>query len=364
MHNKSNLKIKVLGVGGCGNNSIKALMNKQIPNVEYIAFNTDSQALTQFDSEYSVPLGDFEKRRGFGAGNDPQKGRECALESKDEIENRIKDADIVIIAAGMGKGTGTGASPVIAEIAKKTALLTIAVVTIPFAYEGEKIFNNAKMGLELLKKEVDAILIVSNDKLLESFGALASEHSLKYSNTTLEKTIEMISEITNKVGTQNVDFADLLSILKNKGEIIINSADGSGKDRAQKAVEKVLFSPILESSIIGATDVIVNITGSNVTYYEISLIIDTIKKATGINSNIIQGLINTETQDKDIKISIVASGIDKDKKTLEKEEIQQINFHKENNKWDELFYQEDFPGEENLENEEDESFDDLPSFLK
>ncbi|WP_436358363.1 cell division protein FtsZ [Mycoplasma sp. 480] len=313
MHNtfKNNIKIKVLGIGGCGNNSIKTLMEYNLPNVEYIALNTDAQSLSYFDENKVIYLGDYEKRKGFGAGSNPKIGFECALESQQEIEDRIKDADIVIIAAGMGKGTGTGASKVVAEIAKKTASLVIAVVTTPFEHEGERIKNNALQGIEELKKIVDGLIIVSNQKLLANYGSVSNEHSLKFSNTILEKTLNIINEIINEVGVQNVDFADLLFVTKNKGEIIMNDASASGKDRAEKAAQKVIFSNILEHEITGCTDVIVNISGSAVTFQEISLIIDLIKNATGENVNIIQGLISKNNSDKSLKISLVASGLER-----------------------------------------------------
>lgn len=366
MHN--NIKIKVLGVGGCGNNSIKPLVSNKVDNIEYIALNTDSQALKDFEEQNVIQLGDLNKRRGFGAGRNPEIGKECAFESSEIIEEKIKDADIVIISAGMGKGTGTGSSPVIAKIAKKYASLVLAVVTIPFENEGEKIKSNSIVGLKELKKNVDSMIVISNEKLLNNYGTISIDHSLKLSNKILEKIINVINEIITLTGIQNVDFADLLTVTKDKGEILINSASATGKDRAEKAVEKVIFSNILENSIMGADEIIVNITGSNVTLQEINIILEVIKNTAGEKVNIIQGLMISDSNDKNLKISLIASGMDKKNKSSDLENKQNnlenvfTNKDDSNKDWMHLLEE----NQDIIENSTtlEEEVENLPHFLK
>ncbi|MBN3534539.1 cell division protein FtsZ [Mycoplasma procyoni] len=305
-----NIKIKVLGIGGCGNNILQEILkHPKEDNVEYKALNTDVQALSVFDESMILALGNKE-RKGFGAGGNPEVARECALESKDQIQDLVAGADIVFLLAGLGKGTGSGATPVIAEIAKQSGALTFGFVFTPKEeFTGDKQKQNVKESLNKLKANTDALLIYSNEKLAQTNGTLDAKTSDEFAFRTLKKAIDVILEITNKVGKKNVDFADLLSITKNKGEIFINSSVQFGKNRAQKAAKSLLNPSLLENpSIINAQDIIVNITGSDITANEISEIIKEIRESTTTNPNIVEGWIIDENS-KDLSVSLIASGM-------------------------------------------------------
>ncbi|VEU59239.1 cell division protein FtsZ [Mesomycoplasma neurolyticum] len=305
----SNRKIKIFGIGGCGNNIVKHALENAKDNIEYYFANTDLITLNTFDPEKTIALGDSEKRKGSGAGNDPLKGREYALESKNEISEKMAGADIVVLAAGMGKGTGSGSSSIFAEEAKKHGALTIAIVTMPFEFEGKKISGNAALGLANLKKHVDALLIISNNKLATKHANLPHFETMKIANVFFDKIINVIYEIINVRGIQNVDFADLLSIMKTKGEVIINSVKGFGSDKVQKAIDKLLEFDILENNIKKAKNIILNIASADITSAEISEIINRIKKESENEVDVIYGLIQKSSNDKDLSLSIIATGI-------------------------------------------------------
>ncbi|MBN0919200.1 cell division protein FtsZ [[Mycoplasma] gypis] len=307
--------IKVIGVGGAGNNSIKSLINiVKVDGVDYIAINTDKQALKDIsDQTICLQIGD---ERGRGAGANPEVGRQAAIESRDAIRDKIKGAELVIIAAGMGGGTGTGAAPEVAKIASEEGALTIAVVTMPFIFEGNKRMQSALSGIEELKKYVDGYIIVSNEKLLNAYGDLPVDDSWKYSNIALKQLIRSIIDITALPSYINLDFADLNNLIKsNPGELVVGIGVASGSDKSRVAVTNALKSPILESSILGATECIVHITiGKNGTLNDVNKVSETMREIIGNDVNMIFGYNSSQDQNNKeandtITVTIIAAGI-------------------------------------------------------
>ena len=256
-------KIKVIGVGGGGGNALNGIIAQGIRgNVEYIAVNTDAQALKKFDAENTIQIG-RKLTKGLGAGAKPEIGESSAQESKDEIAEKIKDADMVFITAGMGGGTGTGAAPVIAEIARELNKLTIGVVTKPFKFEGIKKMDRAEKGIEALKQNVDALIVIPNQNLIDTdMKNLTMAQAYAISDNVLKTDVIAIAEIITRHDEINVDFADVTTILTNAGQAHIAIGHGEGKDKVQDIVDQVIASKILETSISGARRLIVNVTMS------------------------------------------------------------------------------------------------------
>ncbi|KDE41860.1 cell division protein FtsZ, partial [Metamycoplasma hyosynoviae] len=306
--------IKVVGVGGGGNNSIKTLLNTQLDGLEFIIANTDKQVLEQFDHSVTLQLGD---KKGLGAGAKPEIGRAAALASADEIKTRLKGADLVIITAGMGGGTGTGASPVIAKIAKECGALVVAIVTTPFDFEGPKRTRIANDGIKELIKHVDSYIVISNNKLLMQYGNVSYNDAFICANNVLKQTIRTLVDVIAVPGIINLDFADLETIIKNSGEAVVGIGAASGEDRATKAITSAISSPILESSIVGATDAIVYfIASKQVTLNEIQRSLKAMRELVGQEINIIFGLTNTTSEESEklgeLFVSVIATGLKKD----------------------------------------------------
>ncbi|WP_373436158.1 cell division protein FtsZ [Metamycoplasma equirhinis] len=306
--------IKVIGVGGGGNNSIQTLIDTKLDGLEFIVANTDKQALAKFDEKYVLHLGD---KRGIGAGAKPEIGRSAALASIDEIKSKIKGADLVIITAGMGGGTGTGASPVIAKIAKECGALVVAIVTTPFSFEGTHRAKIAESGIEEIKKYVDSYIVVSNNKLLLQYGDISFNDAFKCANNVLRQTIRTLVDVIALPGLINLDFADLETTIKNKGEAVVGIGQASGPDRAVKAITSAISSPILESGIVGASDAIVYFSASKkVTLNEIQVALETMRGIVGNEINIIFGLTQTQSEESDkigeLFVSVIATGLKND----------------------------------------------------
>jgi len=306
--------IKVIGVGGGGNNSIKTLLGTKLDGLDFIIANTDKQVLEQFDKSMVLQLGD---KKGLGAGAKPEIGKAAALASEDEIKSRLKGADLVIITAGMGGGTGTGASPVIAKIAKECGALVVAIVTTPFDFEGPKRTKIAKEGIQELIKYVDSYIIVSNNKLLMQYGNISYNDAFTCANNVLKQAIRTLIDVIAVPGIINLDFADLETIIKNSGEAVVGIGSGSGEDRATKAITSAISSPILESSIVGATDAIVYFVASKqVTLNEIQKALNAMRELVGQDMNIIFGLTNTTSDESDklgeLFVSVIATGLKDD----------------------------------------------------
>ncbi len=307
-------QIKVIGVGGGGNNSIKTLLGTKLDGLDFIIANTDKQVLEQFDKSMVLQLGD---KKGLGAGAKPEIGKAAALASEDEIKSRLKGADLVIITAGMGGGTGTGASPVIAKIAKECGALVVAIVTTPFDFEGPKRTKIAKEGIQELIKYVDSYIIVSNNKLLMQYGNISYNDAFTCANNVLKQAIRTLIDVIAVPGIINLDFADLETIIKNSGEAVVGIGSGSGEDRATKAITSAISSPILESSIVGATDAIVYFVASKqVTLNEIQKALNAMRELVGQDMNIIFGLTNTTSDESDklgeLFVSVISTSLKND----------------------------------------------------
>ncbi|MGY6171979.1 cell division protein FtsZ [Candidatus Mycoplasma pogonae] len=304
-------KITIIGVGGGGNNSVDSMIQAKINGVKFLMANTDLQVLHKYKPEDVIHLGDAAGRRGLGAGANPEVGREAALESVEVLKEKFAGSDMVIVTAGMGGGTGTGAAPVVAQVAKDMGILTIGIVTTPFQFEGPKRSNNASEGIDRMRESVDSLIVISNNKLLEQFGNIPLVDSFKYADTILKQTVKTMTDIISVPALINLDFADVTTVMKDKGEAIIGIGKASGKDKAVKAATAAINSPILETSIIGAKDMIVNITGGGKDFSlaESNIVVETIKDAVGGSPNIIFGVSVDETKDNELYVSIIATGL-------------------------------------------------------
>ncbi|MGL5617649.1 MAG: cell division protein FtsZ [Metamycoplasmataceae bacterium] len=301
------INIKVIGVGGCGTNSVAKMVSDDFEGVEFIFANTDKQALDVIQSNNIIHL-ESEINNGMGAGANPEVGRNSALNSEEKIRNKIIGAKLVIITAGMGGGTGTGASPIIARIAKEMDILTIAIVTTPFTFEGRKRDINSQRGIKELKKIVDSLIIVSNNKLLENYSDISFEDSFTMADKILKNTVQILTDIILKPSYINLDFADVCSIIKEKENAYIWQGRATGRDKAEKAILKAISSNMLENSINDSTDAIVNITGgSDISLKEANFIISKIKEQTNENINIIFGIRKDENIKNEIQVSIIAT---------------------------------------------------------
>ena len=302
-------KIKVIGVGGGGNNAVNRMIESGIKGVEFIVANTDSQALRNSKAEIKLQLG----KTGLGAGAKPEIGRAAAEESIDEIKEILKGADMVFITCGMGGGTGTGAAPVIAEIAQSIGALTVGIVTRPFGWEGKQRIVNANEGLERLKEHVDTLIIIPNDRLREIIDKNTPMlAAFKEVDNVLRLGVQSISDLIAVNGLVNLDFADVKTVMENKGDALIGIGVANGENRAIDAARQSVSSPLLETDIRGATDAIVNITGgNNLGLFEVEAAVDIIRQAAGTDINIIFGAVINESLDDDVIVTVVATGFDK-----------------------------------------------------
>ena len=299
--------IKVIGVGGAGNNAVNRMIDEQISNVEFYVMNTDKQALSTSKARNRIVLGK-NKYRGLGAGGDPRIGAEAAEISSNEIRAAVKGADMVFIAAGEGGGTGTGAAPVVARIAKEEGALTVAIVTRPFNFEGKRRIAQAVDGLNKLKEHVDSIIVVSNDKLLMMNGGCSIMDAFASSDKVLAQSVKTVSDLITLPGIINLDFADIRSTLKDSGVALIGFGSGKGQNKVRDAAASAIASPLLEASIRGANSAIISVTcGSNVTLYEAQDAANEICAAAGNNLDMKYGVnFNTQLGD-EIIISVIAT---------------------------------------------------------
>ncbi|MGD9677902.1 MAG: cell division protein FtsZ [Vulcanibacillus sp.] len=304
-------KIKVIGVGGGGSNAVNRMIEDGVKGVEFIAVNTDAQALHYSLAEIKSQIGS-KITRGLGAGANPDIGKKAAEESRKDLENYLKGADMVFVTAGMGGGTGTGAAPIIAEIAKSLGALTVGVVTRPFSFEGKKRAKQAELGIAELKKEVDTLIIIPNDRLLEIVEKNTPMiEAFKQADNILRQGVQGISDLIAVPGLINLDFADVKTIMTERGSALMGIGVASGENRAIDAAKKAIFSPILEISITGAKGVLMNITGgSNLSLYEVNQAADIVASASDPEVNMIFGaVINDELKD-EIIITVIATGFD------------------------------------------------------
>lgn len=306
--------IKVIGVGGGGGNAINRMIEEGVAGVEFIAANTDIQALSSSRAETVIQLGP-KLTRGLGAGGQPEVGRKAAEESEEVITNALAGADMVFITAGMGGGSGTGAAPVIARIAKSLGALTVAVVTRPFGFEGNKRSSFAIQGIEELREQVDTLLIISNNNLLEIVDKKTPLlEALSEADNVLRQGVQGITDLITSPGLINLDFADVKTVMANKGNALMGIGIGSGEERIVEAARKAIYSPLLETTIDGSEDVIVNVTGGlDMTLTEAEEASEIVGQAAGSGVNIWLGTSIDESMRDEIRVTVVATGVRKDK---------------------------------------------------
>lgn len=306
------INIKVVGVGGGGGNAINRMADSGIQGVELISMNTDSQILKYSRATYKLQLGD-KLTRGLGAGGDPEKGRRAAEESKEEIAAALKGANMVFVTAGMGGGTGTGAAPIVAEVAKEQGILTVAIVTKPFSFEGRRKMRVAEQGIAELRKHVDSIVVIPNDrlKLLETDEPITLMNAFDKADNILRQGVQCISDVINVPGIINLDFADVESVMRNMGYAHMGVGRGSGKDKARVAATAAIESPLLETKIDGAKGIILNIIASaDIDLNDVELAANMFKEAADSEANIIWGVAFSDEMDDEMSITAIATGFD------------------------------------------------------
>lgn len=305
--------IKVIGVGGGGNNAVNVMINAGVKGVEYIAVNTDKQALDASKAEHKLQIGE-KLTKGLGAGANPEKGKKAAEESADDIAKAIEGADMVFVTAGMGGGTGTGAAPVVAQIAKNAGALTVAVVTKPFSFEGRVRMQKAEEGIEELRKNVDTLITIPNDKILQIIEKRTSiTEALSKADDILKQGILAISGLISESALINLDFADVEAVMKGQGLAHMGMGTASGEDRAVTAAKQAIESPLLETSIDGAKGVLINVTGgTDLGLLEVSEATEIIKQKCDPDAMIIFGAATKEDFGDDIVITVVATGLQDD----------------------------------------------------
>lgn len=312
-------KIKVLGVGGGGNNAIDSMIAAgQIKGVEFVAVNTDAQTLLKCQAQTKLQIGD-KLTRGLGAGANPKIGKEAAEESRDKIQELLFDSDMVFITCGMGGGTGTGASPIIAEIAKESGALTVAVITKPFLFEGTRRMVTADEGIEMLKEKVDTLIVVPNQKLMDVIDKnLTLIEAFKMADSVLSQGVQGISDLITTAGLINVDFADVKTIMADAGTALMGIGQGVGENRAQIAARTAISSPLLETSIEGSKGMLFNIVGgTDLTMNEVNQASEIISRSTDADANIIFGASIDESLVDQIKITVIATGFDETRQKLQ-----------------------------------------------
>ena len=302
-------KIKVIGLGGGGCNAITRMVREEIQGVEFIAINTDAQALAITEAPTRIQLGE-KLTKGLGVGGDHTQGEKAAEESRDELKEIASGADMVFITCGMGGGTGTGAAPTVAEIAKQGGALTIAIVTRPFAFEGVHRYQVADEGIARLLSKVDTLIIIPNDRLLELCDQkTAMDNAFKLADDVLHHGVQAIAEVITVPGLINLDFADVKAVMRDAGPAWMSIGKGSGQNRAVDAAKEALDSPLLDVSIEGSKGVLFNIVGgSSLTLFEVNAAAEVIKQAVDPEANIIFGVAHDPSMDKEIKITLIATG--------------------------------------------------------
>ncbi|WP_079505055.1 cell division protein FtsZ [Mesobacillus jeotgali] len=313
--------IKVIGVGGGGNNAVNRMIEDGVQGVEFISVNTDAQALNMSKAEVTMQIGGS-LTRGLGAGANPEIGRKAVEESRKQIRDALEGADMVFVTAGMGGGTGTGAAPEIAHIARELGALTIGVVTRPFTFEGRKRAQNAAAGIEEMKKAVNTLIIIPNERLLQIVDKKTPMiQAFREADNVLRQGVQGISDLIAVPGLINLDFADVKTIMSNKGTALMGIGVASGENRAADAAKKAISSPLLETSINGAKGVLMNITGGmNLSLYEVQEAADIVAAATDDQLNMIFGSVINENLTNEIMVTVIATGFDHDV-----EETQQSN---------------------------------------
>ena len=304
-------KIKVIGVGGGGCNAVNRMIESGVQGVEFIVANTDLQVLNVSKAETKLQIGKS-ITNGLGAGANPDVGREAALESKKEIEEALSGADMVFVTCGMGGGTGTGAAPIVAEIAQDLGALTVGIVTKPFRFEGKKRMDHAEIGIEELRHHVDTIIVIPNDRLRDIIDRTTPMmEAFKEVDNVLRRGVQSISDLIAVSGLVNLDFADVKTIMSKRGNAIIGIGIGVGENRAVEAAKQAVSSPLLETTIDGATDAIINITGGNsLTLFEAEDAAEVVRNAANTDINTIFGAVINENLNDEVIVTVIATGFD------------------------------------------------------
>lgn len=364
--------IKVIGVGGGGNNAVNRMIEHGVQGVEFIAVNTDAQALNLSKAENKLQIGG-KLTRGLGAGANPEVGRKAAEESKEQIEEVIKGADMVFVTAGMGGGTGTGAAPIIASIAKELGALTVGVVTRPFSFEGKKRATQAANGIISMKEAVDTLIVIPNDRLLEIVDkSTPMLEAFKEADNVLRQGVQGISDLIAVPGLINLDFADVKTIMSNKGSALMGIGIASGENRAQEAAKKAISSPLLETSIDGAQGVLMNITGGmNLSLYEVQEAADIVASASDQEVNMIFGSVINENLNDEIVVTVIATGFNEDvsqnkpiRPTVNHNKNFNSNQVQQKPKRETTVREESFPEQTRTNNNSQEDLLDIPTFLR
>ena len=313
-------RIKVIGVGGGGSNAVSRMFRDRMPGIEYLILNTDNQALMSCDVPLRICIGD-QLTGGKGVGGNPEIGAQAAEESRDELHDAVRDADMVFVAAGMGGGTGTGAAPVLASVVKETNALTVGIVTTPFSFEGLRRARAAEEGIERLKQEVDTLLVIPNERLhMICQEEITAENSFKMADDVLRLGVQSIAELVTVSGEINLDFADVQAVMRNAGPAWMSIGHGRGDTRAKEAAHQAITNPLLDVSIEGATGVLFNITGgSDLKLSELHQAAEVIQRVVDPDANIIFGMVTDLKMEEEVKLTVVATGFPTTETVREKE---------------------------------------------
>lgn len=351
-------KILVIGVGGAGNNAVNRMVEENIMGVEFIGINTDKQALQFCKAPTAMQIGE-KLTKGLGAGAKPEIGEKAAEESQEELSQAMKGADMVFVTAGMGGGTGTGAAPIVAESAKEQGILTVGVVTKPFAFEGRRRMMQAEKGIEELRSKVDSLIIIPNDRLKH-----ATEQKITFANAfeiaddVLRQAVLSISELIGETGFINLDFADVTAIMKDAGLAHMGVGRAAGKDKAEAAANMAIASPLLETSINGARGILVNVTGSmDISFEDVELAASLVQNAVHPDANTIFGAAFDENLEDEIRVTVIATGFEEAQKEAAAAAAAGTGVGSSKNKFDALFTPQTGEGEQ--KQEEDDPFKEI-----
>jgi cell division protein FtsZ len=301
--------IKVVGVGGGGTNAVNRMVDAGLTGVEFVAVNTDAQALMMCDADVKIHIGS-QATRGLGAGADPAVGKAAAQESRDELKEALKGADMVFVTAGEGGGTGTGAAPIVAELARELLALTVGVVTKPFVFEGRKRTQQADQGIENLRDRVDTLIVIENDRLLQVVEKRTSvTEAFRMADDILRQGVQGITDLITVPGLVNLDFADVRTIMRDAGSALMGIGTASGENRATEAARGAVSSPLLETSIEGATGILLNITGGpEIGLFEVNEAAEVVTGAADANANVIFGAVIDDSMGDDVRVTVIATG--------------------------------------------------------
>ena len=330
-------QIKVIGVGGGGNNAVNRMIESQLKGVQFIAVNTDKQALFTSKAEYRIQIGE-KLTKGLGAGANPEIGKKAAEESSDDIHQALQGADMVFVTAGMGGGTGTGAAPIVAQIAKEMGILTVGVVTKPFTFEGKRRMMHAEQGIAELKDKVDTLVTIPNDRLLQVVEKKTSiMEAFKIADDVLKQGVQGISDLIAVPGLVNLDFADVKTIMFEQGLAHMGVGRASGEHRATEAAKQAIHSPLLETSIEGAKGVLLNITGGpNLGLFEVNEAAELVAQAADPDANIIFGAVIDEALKDELRITVIATGFENNKTSFSKSNMKNKDVNDLNTKGDHI----------------------------